>query len=441
MLDVFAHAFGQSFSLPVPIWLTLYVGASVVIFTFVVASLLLPDIETGVVEKYFSKTKLVNFLQQKGSGAVFRVLTVALFALAIIAALLGTTNPDQNFAPTFFWIVFWVALPFSSLLFGNFWENINPWSAIYGWVKKIKEFPITQYPAAWGLWPAVIFYALFTWFELASGIGYLPRVLGVILLTYSAIMLAGALKYGFEWLRQAEVFTVLARLVGAISIFGYDNGTFRLQTPGAGLMKLQTNTPGLLAFVGVFISGVSYDGFKETGLWQTVLSAAPVPTQITATFGLLAVFFIFIGAYFATITLMKKVGETKTPVKILARNFIVSIIPIGIAYTMAHYFALLFISGQSIIALISDPFGLGANIFGTADYSINVGLIGAKALWYIQLGFVLGGHMLGVYIGHLIAVKEFKTMRLAIKSQYPVLVLMILLTSFALYILSAQNAG
>lgn len=434
----FAHAFGQDFGVPIPILLTLYVGASVIIFTFVAASLLLPDIEKGVGKIDISK---LNFIQaitkQHWVTLLLQLFTTGLFVLAIASGFLGNENPEQNFAPTFFWIVFWVALPLTALLFGNFWEKINPWTALFTWINYVKKFAIKPYPAAWGLWPAVIFYAVFTWFELASQIGFLPKILGTILLVYSVFMLAGAKNYGLEWIKHAEVFTVLARLVGAISIFGLSNGRLHLRTPGAGLMELKTDTPGLVAFIGVFISGVSYDGLKETGVWQTVFEILPLPIQITASLGLLAVFLIFIGAYIATIKIMRSIGEAKTSPKTLARRCAVSLLPIGIAYTAAHYFALLFISGQAIIALISDPFGIGANYFGTADFAINTGLIGAKTLWYIQMGFVLGGHMLGVYIGHLIAVKEFASIRLAIKSQYPVLVLMIALTSFALYILSA----
>ena len=50
----------------------------------------------------------------------------------------------------------------------------------------------------------------------------------------------------------------------------------------------------------------------------------------------------------------------------LSRAFAHTLVPIGFAYVLAHYFSLLIWQGQAIVYLASDPLGNGANIFGTS---------------------------------------------------------------------------
>jgi len=53
-----------------------------------------------------------------------------------------------------------------------------------------------------------------------------------------------------------------------------------------------------------------------------------------------------------------------------ALAFAHSLVPIAFAYSVAHYFSLLVLEGQGIISLISDPFGFGWDLFGTADRDV-----------------------------------------------------------------------
>ena len=51
----------------------------------------------------------------------------------------------------------------------------------------------------------------------------------------------------------------------------------------------------------------------------------------------------------------------------LSRRFVHSLVPIALAYVVAHYFSLLVYQGQAMAYLISDPLGDGSDLFGTAD--------------------------------------------------------------------------
>ena len=74
--------------------------------------------------------------------------------------------------------------------------------------------------------------------------------------------------------------------------------------------------------------------------------------------------------------------------------------PIAIGYHVAHYLVFLLIQGQYIIPLVSDPFGYGWNLFGTAGYRVDIAIVGARFAWYAALAAMLTGHVTAVYLAH-----------------------------------------
>ena len=120
----------------------------------------------------------------------------------------------------------------------------------------------------------------------------------------------------------------------------------------------------------------------------------------------------------------------------MARIFGYSLIPIALAYNIAHFITLLLIQGQLIIPLASDPFGSGWDIFGTADYSLNIAIINARVLWFLSVSLIVLGHVLAVYLAHRVAIRTFSDRALVLKSQYPMLALMVLYTIISLWIIA-----
>ncbi len=96
----------------------------------------------------------------------------------------------------------------------------------------------------------------------------------------------------------------------------------------------------------------------------------------------------------------------------------------------------LLIQGQLVIRLASDPFGLGWNLLGTARYRPDVGAVGARFAWYTAVVAIVLGHIIAVYIAHLIALREFSDRRRAVRSQLPMLVLMVGYTMVSLWIIA-----
>jgi hypothetical protein len=96
----------------------------------------------------------------------------------------------------------------------------------------------------------------------------------------------------------------------------------------------------------------------------------------------------------------------------------------------------LLLAGQLVIPLASDPLGLGWDLFGTTLYRIDVGILSPRAIWYTAVLVIVAGHALAVHLAHLTALRAFGDRGRALRSQYPMLVLMVTYTMLSLWILA-----
>jgi hypothetical protein len=112
-----------------------------------------------------------------------------------------------------------------------------------------------------------------------------------------------------------------------------------------------------------------------------------------------------------------------------------SLVPIAFAYVVAHYLSFLLIEGQIGIVALSDPFGRGWNLFGTADHLVNLTLLSATTIWYAQVVAIVVGHVSGVILAHDRAIAVYPP-NVALRTQYALLAVMIVFTATGLLILS-----
>ena len=160
--------------------------------------------------------------------------------------------------------------------------------------------------------------------------------------------------------------------------------------------------------------------------------------EITFTVGLLFMVGVVIAASTASACsacARSRGGHTTTE---LSRRFVHSLIPIALAYVVAHYFSLLIYQGQAMAYLISDPLGHGSNLFGTATATINYNLIGANGVWYVQVFALVLGHVVRPRAGPRPRARRLRSAsRDATRSQYWMLAVMVAFTSLGLWLLSA----
>ena len=121
----------------------------------------------------------------------------------------------------------------------------------------------------------------------------------------------------------------------------------------------------------------------------------------------------------------------------LTSVFVASLVPIALAYSIAHYFTLLVNQGQFAIPLFSDPFGEGWDLFGTSHFTPSL-FNSPNGIWYIQVAVLILGHVLGLTLAHDRAVALWGSARTAIRTQYAMLALMVLYTCAGLWLLSAK---
>jgi hypothetical protein len=103
----------------------------------------------------------------------------------------------------------------------------------------------------------------------------------------------------------------------------------------------------------------------------------------------------------------------------LAPAYVYSLVPIVIAYQVVHYYPYLLIQGQGIISYISDPFGWEWDVFGTAGYEIRIGVVDAAFVWYSEVALIVAGHVIAVYLAHLISLRFFEGSKRALRNQAP----------------------
>lgn len=120
----------------------------------------------------------------------------------------------------------------------------------------------------------------------------------------------------------------------------------------------------------------------------------------------------------------------------LLRLFVPTLLPIALAYHVAHYLSYLLIAGRVVIPLASDPFGRGWDLFGTAHYQIAVGVVGARFAWYTSVVVIVAGHVLAMYVAHRLALARFSERHTARRSQCPLAALMVGYTMLSLWILA-----
>jgi hypothetical protein len=188
---------------------------------------------------------------------------------------------------------------------------------------------------------------------------------------------------------------------------------------------------------------VTFDGFMATPPWSTVESTlyAVMPGDpdlkltLTSTVGLLAFALLFIGTYRVFAGGVALAGGRPSSSRI-AGVFVLSLVPIALAYHLAHYFTFLVVQGQLAIPLASDPFGFGWNLFGTAAFVPDFGLVDARVTWYVSVVAILIGHIVAVYVAHVVALQEFRERRAVVRSQLVMLLLMVGYTTASLWIIA-----
>ena len=445
-----AHALAQRYDLPLPLGYFLAAAGAAVAVSFVIVALFgRHDIEPArpidhAILRGTIPTPIVALLQ---------VLSVGALALIVSAGLFGDQRTFKNIAPVAVWVIWWVGFSILSAFVGNIWALINPWSTVFGfaealarpWAKLSLRLP---YPRWLGAWPACGLLLLFAWIELVAPGRDVPRNIAAAILIYTGLTWAGFVVFGRDaWLKNGEVFSVVFGFIGRFAPLEFTHdGHWRvgLRSFAAGLLTREPLEPSMTAFVLLMLGTVTIDGLMETPPWAALvewfLAGRGGVDANPAAYGALQTALLVAGPlflavlYLAVVAMMARIARSNIPG--LGGMFVLSLVPIAIAYHLAHYFSMLMVAGQFIIPLASDPFGYGWDLFGTMLYRVDIGVVDAKFIWYLSVVAIVTGHIVAVWVGHVTACSVFRDVCIARRSQYPMLVLMVAYTTLSLWILA-----
>ena len=416
-VEAAAHAFGERYDLPLPLPLWLAAAGLSVALSFLVFALAL---RRGASYRARAVLRLRPRLV-----AALRALSVCVFLVLIVAGLFGTQDPYRNLAPAFVWIAWWIGFTYLTALLGDLWSVLNPWNTLYPAERFGLRRPL---PAAAGVWPATALLLAFAWIEIVWEGNAVPANIAWLAIGYSALTWGGMFVFGREaWLRSGEMFTIYFGLLARLAPGEVRSGKWHLRPPAGGLLDPRPLSPSEAFFVIVMLAIVTFDGLRETPLW----AVGDALWTAATTAGLLAMPWVFALVIFGVCALMGNASPSE-----LLRLFVPTLLPIALAYHVAHYLSYLLVAGQVVIPLASDPFGRGWDLFGTAHYRIAMGLVGARFAWYTSVVVIVLGHVIAMYVAHRLALERFSERRTARRSQYPLAALMVGYTMLSLWILA-----
>jgi len=449
-MTVLAHAFGQRYDLPIPLYLFVIGGALVVIVSFI---LVLPR---GTAGGESPNAEVPDGAHIRGLHPVAGILATVWLGFLCWCGVAGNQEVAENIIATWFWIVVWVAVPLSAAIIGDWTQPVNPFAflakvtnsdrarqSILGGPQPLK------WPRWLGWWPAAIAFFVVACLELIFNLwATQPHVTAELLAIYAGVSALGGFFFGDEWLRRGEMFTVLYDTWGRL-------GFFRFGAPGrrgfaGGLLPGFSKHPSRVTFVLLMLLNVNYDGLLSTPQWSNdVLRNLPGSYGIAGT---QSQHWFLVGAFLAMAIVLASLllgfaqgsataGEHHTaPLRSLS-GLLPSLVPIAFGYLLSHYLGYLAVNGQLLFPLIGNPPGLESWPIHLPypfndSYEPNHTFLPNAFYWYVALVVIVAVHVFAVIIAHRHLVRTAPDERRARRSEFPWLAAMVGYTCLSLWLLA-----
>ena len=466
----FAHASGQSFVMLLPTDFYTLGGVFVVALTIVLLALVPVTGTSGL----HHSLALCRIKRRRGLAKSIHILAFITFFWLLLSGWYGPTDPLRNPLTLGFWTVFWMALVMVEGLFFGVWRWLNPWVFAYHLSRQligqlIVGRQVLPWPQRLAYWPGVLLLFGFAAFTLADPAPTDPSRLASIIFCYWLTTLIGMLIFGFRtWSRHAELFSMIMLSFGALRMISLRAGQLRLGMPGWQVMTnrqtgLQTGgqtgvlKPHLSAavFLLMLLGVGSFDGFNETFVWLSWINVNPldfpgrsaiiVPTLSGILFANLILVVIFGVLIWLGMMAASDNPQYRFPLTRLISIYAVSLLPIALAYHVAHYLPSLLVEIQYVALAVDGMFGKDVHILGLQDFHVTNGffkhLDWVRMIWLTQAGIVVAGHVVSVLIAHHLATGRYRNRFETLVSQLPIALFMIGYTWLGLWLLAAPKGG
>ncbi len=450
--DVLAHSAERGLILLLPTELYIIGGALAVLLSFIVLAVIPHD---------FFKRLAGHSQTIRGISGLpvvpFSLGSTLVLAFLIITGIEGSRDPLLNPLPITVWTLFWVLFTLLQCVTGNLWGYFNPWSGMAWGVRRVfcLKPRYAALPEGFGYFPAMILFAGFAWFELVDPAPEDPDRLAWMVLAWWLINLIAVLIYGEEkWFERGEPFAIFFRLIGKLSPFqpdGGNGGKIRIMVPGSAISTLPALPLSGALFVLLTLSAVSFDGLSGTFFWLSLIGVNPLefPGRSSVMFdnslGLAGGFGLLVLLYLACVYAGWKMAGVKIGFVEVAGRLVYSIIPISLVFHCAHYLTRILVNVQYAFLAWNDPLSRDWNLLGASHFHVTTSffnhLDAVALIWGVQTAVIVLGHVIGIFIAHVIALGIYKSPRTAVRSQVFPAILMVGYTVFGLWLLSTAAIG
>nr|WP_175416996.1 hypothetical protein [Natrinema pallidum] len=311
---------------------------------------------------------------------------------------------------------------------GNPWPALNPWRRIAEALPNGHE----SYPSSYDSWPAVVALLTFVWLEVVAPLTTTARALVAILVMYSLFTISGAVVFSpGTWFRRGDPLSLWFRLYGAVAPIQRTDDGLELRYPGSRLSEpdLITDT-SLVAFVLALVWELTYSGFIVTpaGVWTIeALVGIGLPPVLVYLLLLVGGFALFWKVYWVAIDRTRERAETYLSRRYLGYRLAAPLLAIAAGYHLAHYVGF----GLSLWPSLLDALAMPLNPPPNPTRYALPGWFG-----YVEIAGILLGHVLAVWVAHTVSFELFPGKLQAIRSQYPLIVVMVFFTMVSLYLVS-----
>ena len=341
-------------------------------------------------------------------GAMTSYLSFLVFLGLVFVGLYGERDPMHNLMTLVFWTFVWIAVPIGSMILGNLWQPINPWTGPVRIARTLLGRTGRIGLDRLDIWPAVLFYAGFSWFQMVSLYPDDPAVLAKMALGYWLVIFVLAVLEGEDWLQKGEFLTVLFGMIARVSPLwhqGAAGGRTRLMRgwPGTQVLAMPPLSASAVVFVSLALAAVTFDGLSETFRWQALIGQNPLEPvgrsaiMAESTAGLLGVWWLTLGLIVAIVLIGRKMTGSYASGKI-----VLPFLAIAAGYHAAHYLVTLLTAGQFTLSALNDPLFRGDAYLGLEPFYVSFGFlsVGAvmTAVYAAQFAAVLGAHVLAVLL-------------------------------------------
>ncbi|MCB1376520.1 MAG: hypothetical protein KDJ78_20515, partial [Rhodobacteraceae bacterium] len=187
---------------------------------------------------------------------------LALFALLLVAGVLGPRDPFENPLPLALWTVVWILLPLATVFLGDLWRPVAPWRGPVRLTRRLLGRTAGIGLTRLGHLPAILGFLGFAWFEIVSLAPSDPLVLAKVAAAYWLAIFLLAVLEGEDWLDRGEMLTLYFATLARVAPLWRDRdggrATLMLARPGAQIESLPPPSPTLFAFITLLIASVSF---------------------------------------------------------------------------------------------------------------------------------------------------------------------------------------